>query len=40
MTSEASGGLILRPDIAEQGDQMAILNTIRLWSDSYRLPDA
>jgi integrase len=37
---EAAIGLIPRPDIADQGDPIAILNAIRFWSDSCTLPDA
>jgi len=39
MTSDASEGLIPRPDIADQGDRLAVLNAIRLWADACTLPD-
>lgn len=40
MTSDASECLVPRSDIADQGDRLAILNAIKLWSDSCTLPDA
>jgi hypothetical protein len=40
MNSDASESLLLRSNIADQGDQMAVLNAIRLRSDPRILPDA
>lgn len=40
MNSDAPEGLIPRPDIAGERHSVAILNAIRLWSDSCTLPDA